>query len=94
VRRDLTNARMGELLGLDWRTYSLRAQGIAPAEVESLIEAGSPVITYFAGGRLVWHDEEDAWPAWADARSAVERVTAGRWESLDGSQAVVLVFHD
>ena len=48
----------------------MRAQGIEPAEVESLIEAGSPVITYLVGGRLVWHDEEDAWPAWADARSA------------------------
>lgn len=52
MRRDLTNARMGELLGLDWRTYSLRAQGLEPAEVESQIQAGSPVITYFAGGRL------------------------------------------
>ena len=94
MRRDLTNARMGELLGLDWRTYSLRVNGIAAAEVESLVEAGAPVVTYLAGGHLVWHDEEDAWPAWADARSARERVTAGRWESPDGSIAVVLVFHD
>ena len=94
MRSDLTNARMGELLGLDWRTYSMRAQGIEPAEVESLIEAGSPVITYLVGGRLVWHDEEDAWPAWADARTASERVTAGRWEAPDGSAAVVLVFHE
>ena len=94
MRRDLTNARMGQLLGLDWRTYSMRANGIAPAEVESLIQAGAPVVTYLAGGRMVWHDEDDAWPAWADARSATERVTAGRWESPDGSLAVVLVFHD
>jgi hypothetical protein len=93
VRSDLTNARMGELLGLDWRTYSMRTQGIGPAEVESLIEAGSPVITYFVGGRLVWHDEEDAWPAWADARSAPESVTAGRWQSPDEGTAVVLVWH-
>ena len=40
MRSDLTNARMGELRGLDWRTYSMREQGIGPAEVESLIEAG------------------------------------------------------
>ena len=93
MRSDLTNARMGELRGLDWRTYSLRVHGIEPAEVESLIEAGAPVITYLVGGRLVWHDQEDAWPAWADARGAQERVTAGRWESSDGSCAVVLVFH-
>jgi hypothetical protein len=94
VRRDLTNARMGQLLGLDWRTYSMRVNGIAAAEVEALIEAGSPVVTYFAGGRLVWHDEEDAWPAWADARGAREKVTGGRWESPDRALAVVLVWHD
>ena len=94
MRRDLANARMGQLVGADWRTYSLRTNGIEPAEVEALIEAGWPVVTYFAGGRLVWHDETDAWPAWADARSAPETVTAGCWESPDGSLAVVLVFRD
>lgn len=94
MRRDLTNARMGQLLGLDWRTYSLRVNGIEPAEVEALVEAGAPVVTYLVGGRMVWHDEEDAWPAWAEARSSRERVTAGRWESPDGSVAVVLVFHE
>lgn len=93
-RRDLANARMGQLVGLDRRTYSLRTNGIEPAEAEALVEAGSPVVTYLAGGRLLWHDEEDAWPAWADARSSGERVTAGRWESPDGSVAVVLVRHD
>ena len=72
MRRDLANARMGQLVGADWRTYSLRTNGIEPTEVEALIEAGWPVVTYFAGGRLVWHDEDDAWPAWADARSAPE----------------------
>ena len=94
MRRDLANARMGQLVGADNRTYSLRTNGIAAAEVEALIEAGWPVVTYFAGGRLVWHDEEDAWPAWADARSAAETVTGGRWESPDGSLAVVLIWHD
>jgi hypothetical protein len=94
VRRDLPNARMGQLVGWDGRTYAIRTPQIQPAEVEALIEAGSPVVTYFAGGRLVWHDETDAWPAWADARSASETVTAGRWESSDGSLAVVLVWHD
>lgn len=94
MRRDLANARMGQLVGADGRTYSLRRPRIEPADVEALIEDGWPVVTYFAGGRLVWHDEEDAWPAWADARSAEETVTAGRWESPDGSLAVVLVWHD
>ena len=94
MRRDLANARMGELVGADWRTYSLRTNCIDAAEVEALLEAGWPVVTYLAGGRLVWHDEEDAWPAWADARSAKETVTSGRWESPDGSLAVVLVWHD
>ncbi len=93
MRRDLANARMGQLVGADGRTYSLRQNGLGPAEVESLIEAGRPVVTYFPGGRLVWHDETEAWPAWADANSAPETVTAGRWESADGAVAVVLVFH-
>ena len=92
MRRDLANARMGQLVGPDRRTYSLVAPRIEPAEVEALIEAGRPVVTYFPGGRLVWHDEDDAWPAWADARSAAEPVTSGRWESSDGALAVVLVW--
>ena len=94
ARRDLANARMGQLVGADGRTYSLRTTGIGTREIEELIEAGWPVVTYLAGGRLIWHDEDDAWPAWADARSAREAVGAGRWESPDGSLAVVLVFHD
>jgi len=44
VRRDIANARMGQLVGVDRRTYSLRAGRIDVAEVEALIEAGSPVI--------------------------------------------------
>ncbi|HVD27600.1 MAG TPA: hypothetical protein VNC79_03755, partial [Mycobacteriales bacterium] len=79
--------------GADGRTYSLVSTRIEPAEVEALIESGWPVVSYFAGGRLVWHDEDDAWPAWADARTGAETVSAGRWESPDGAAAVVLVFH-
>ncbi|UOY02116.1 hypothetical protein [Blastococcus sp. PRF04-17] len=93
-RRDLANARMGQLVGADGRTYSIVAPRIERAEIEELIEGGRPVVTYFAGGRLVWHDEDDAWPAWSDARSARETVTGGRWESPDGAQVVVLVWHD
>ena len=85
---------MGQLVGMDGRTYSMVATRIEPAEVEALIESGWPVITYFAGGRLQWHDEDDAWPAWADARSARESVSAGRWDSPDGGTAVVLVWQD
>ena len=93
MRRDLANARMGQLVGADNRTYALTVARIERAEIEALIESGSPVVTYLPGGRLVWHDEEDAWPAWADARAAPDVVTGGRWESPDGSIAVVLVFH-
>ena len=93
MRRDLANARMGQLVGADGRTYSLQATRIEPAEVEALIEAGCPVVTYLPGGRLLWHDEDDAWPAWADARSAPQTVTAGRWQSPDEAIAVVLVWH-
>jgi hypothetical protein len=85
---------MGQLVGADGRTYSPGTARIEPAEIEDLIEAGWPVVTYLPGGRLLWHDEDDAWPAWADARSAPHPVTAGRWESPDGSWAVVLVFHE
>jgi hypothetical protein len=91
---------MGQLVGADGRTYSLRTTGIAPREVEALIESGWPVVTYVAGGRLVWHDEDDAWPAWADARTCLtsglpdgESVTAARWEAADGSPLVVLLWH-
>ena len=83
---------MGQLVGADNRTYAIRTPRIEPADVEALIEVGCPVVTYLPGGRLLWHDEEDAWPAWADARSAPETVTAGRWESVDGAVAVVLVW--
>ena len=93
MRHDLANARVGQLVGADGRTYSLRATRIERAEIEALIESGWPVVTYFSGGRLVWHDEDDAWPAWADARGATESVTGGRWESPDGSSLVVLVWH-
>jgi len=93
VRRDLANARMGQFVGPDGRTFSLQTPRIQRPEVEKLIEGGCPVVTYFPGGRLLWHDEDDAWPVWADARSAAESVTAGRWESPDGGTAVVLVWH-
>ena len=103
MRRDLANARMGQLVGQDGRTYEIRVPRIDVREIESLIESGCPVVTYFPGGRLVWHDEDDAWPAWADARPLVttdtpdarrgESVTAGRWESADGSPLVVLLWH-
>ena len=94
MRRDLANARMGQLVGADGRTYSPCGPRIEASEVEALIESGCPVVTYFPGGRLLWHDEDDAWPAWADARGAPETVTPGRWRSPDDATAVVLVWHD
>jgi hypothetical protein len=56
VRRDLADARMGQFVGADGRTYAIRSPRIGPAAIEALIEAGWPVVSYFAGGRLVWHD--------------------------------------
>ena len=94
MRRDLANARMGQFVGPDWRTYSPAAPRIGRAEIDALVESGCPVVAYLPGGRLLWHDEDDAWPAWADARIAPQPVTGGRWESPDGATAVVLVFHD
>jgi len=83
---------MGQFVGHDGRPYEIRESRIDRREIESLIESGCPVVTYFPGGRLVWHDEDDAWPAWADVRSAPESVTAGRWEAPDGATAVALVW--
>jgi hypothetical protein len=87
----------------DGRTYRHRTTRIDRREAEALADSGCPVLTYLSGGRLVWHDEDDAWPAWADARGALttglpnprlgESVTAGRWESDDGAVALVLVWH-
>jgi hypothetical protein len=83
---------MGQLVGLDGRTYALSTPRIERPEIEALIESGCPLVTYFPGGRLVWHDEDDAWPAWADARTSPDSVTCGRWEAVDGAIAVVLVW--
>ena len=91
----------GALIGPDGRTYRRRTTRIERSEAEALAEGGCPVVTYLPGARLVWHDDEDAWPAWADARLALttgmpgpDSVTGGRWESADGGTALVLVWHD
>ena len=108
MRRDLPDgwdaAGPGVLVAPDGRTYRRRTTRIGHGEAASLAEAGCPVVTYLPGGRVVWHDEDDAWPAWADVRTALttglpdpnarESVTGGRWESVDGSVALVLVWHD
>jgi hypothetical protein len=104
VRRDLSGDVWGpgRLIGPDGRTYRRRTTRIERRDAEDLAESGCPVVTYLPGGRLVWHDEDDAWPAWADARGALttglpqcgESVTGGRWEAVDGAVALVLVWHD
>jgi hypothetical protein len=105
VRRELSDRDWkalgpGQLVGPDGRTYRRRTTRMGRRDVEALVGDGCPVVTYWPGGRLVWHDEDDAWPAWADARTPLttglpdgESVTAGRWESADGSPLVVLVWH-
>jgi hypothetical protein len=108
VRRELSDGEMnalspGRLAAPDGRTYWRRTTRMKRREAATLVEAGSPVLTYWPGGRLVWHDEDDAWPAWADARGALttdapdpgrgESVTAGRWEAPDGAILVVLLWH-
>jgi hypothetical protein len=100
--RDWQALGPGRLVGPDGRTYTRRTTRMERREAEALAESGSPVVTYLPGGRLVWHDEDDAWPAWADARTSLttglpdeqrESVTGGRWESVDGAVALVLVWH-
>ena len=53
MRRDLANARMGQFVGPEGHTFSLVAARIERPEIEELIEAGCPVVAYYAGGRLV-----------------------------------------
>ncbi|MFW3168429.1 hypothetical protein [Geodermatophilus sp. CPCC 206100] len=108
MRRELSNGEfdalgMGRLVGPDTRSYSRRTTRMERREVAALVESGCPVVTYHPGGQLVWHDEDDAWPAWADARTSLTTeapdprregsVTAGRWECVDGSLLVVLLWH-
>jgi hypothetical protein len=51
VRRDLADGRMGQLVGADNRTYSIRVPRVERAEIEALIESGCPVVSYLPGGR-------------------------------------------
>ena len=106
MRRELCDDALGpgHLVGPDGRTYRRRTTRIQRGEAESLADAGCPVVTYLPGGRLVRHDEDDAWPAWADARGALtsglpdpgrgQAVTGGRWQVVDVATALVLVWHD
>ncbi|SDE63328.1 hypothetical protein SAMN05660485_01360 [Blastococcus fimeti] len=105
MRRDLPDRDWkalgpGALIGPDGRTYRRRTTRIEAADAEAMAEGGCPVVTYLPGGRLVWHDEDDAWPAWADARTTFttglpepDSVTGGRWEAVDGGTVLVLVWH-
>jgi hypothetical protein len=103
MRRDLPHGEWGRLVGPDGRTYRRRTTRMERSEAESLAKSGCPVVTYLPGGRLVWHDEDDAWPAWPDARGALTTglpgehpggsVTVGRWQAVDGAVALVLVWH-
>ena len=102
MRRELSDGhvRMGHLVGPDGRTYRRRTTRIERPDAEALAESGCPVVTYLPGGRVVWHDEDDAWPAWADARTSLTSdlpdegsVTGGRWVAADGAAALVLVWH-
>jgi hypothetical protein len=45
VRRDLANARIGQFVGPDGRTFSLRTARIERQEIAGLIESGCPVVT-------------------------------------------------
>ena len=102
VRRDLSDGDvgMGHLVGPDGRTYRRRTTRVERPEAEALAESGCPVVTYLPGGRVVWHDEDDAWPVWTDARTSLTTglpdegsVTGGRWSAADGAVALVLVWH-
>ena len=93
----------GQLASPDGRTYTRRSTRMKRRDVDAVVAAGSPVVTWFPGGALVWHDADDAPRAWAQERPLLtaeapdpakrESVTAGRWETADGHPAVVLVRH-
>lgn len=97
------------MTGPDGTTYSRRSTRMKRAKAAALVESGSPLITYWPGGlpertQLIWHDQDDARAAWADARAAVTSeepqprgrqavATVGLWESLDGATALLLSWH-
>ena len=93
----------GQLVAPDGRTYTRRSTRMRRRDVDGVVAAGSPVVTWSPGGALVWHDGDDAGPAWGQERPLLtaeapdparrESVTAGRWETADGCTAVVLIRH-
>lgn len=76
--------------------------------VAALVEAGSPLVTYWPGGlpektRVVWHDGEDVMSAWLEVKPSLTSeamgtqkgmsATAGRWETEDGEVLVVVTWN-
>ena len=98
----------GQLTAPNGTTYSRRTTRMKRKEAASLVESGSPVVTYWPGGlpektRVVWHDGQDAVLAWESARGEVTSdaphlprrgsvATAGGWESPNGD-LLVLTWH-
>jgi hypothetical protein len=99
----------GELTGPSGTKYTRRTTRMKRRDAASLVESGCPVVTYWPGGlpektRVVWHEEQDALLAWESARGEVTSdtprpfrrgavATAGRWESPNGEDLLVLTWH-
>jgi hypothetical protein len=89
--------------------YSRRTTRMKRKNVTALVEAGCPVVTYWPGGlpemtRTIWHDGAHARAAWESVRGQLTSdtprapgggavATAGRWESPDGEDLLVLTWH-
>src|SRR4051812_5200562 len=89
----------GVLTAPDGRSFTRRSTRMKRKEAAALVEEGSPLVVYWPGGlpektKVLWHDGEDAAPAFSEVRSSLPRetpdprkgtvATAGSWESDAG----------
>ena len=108
VRTDLSEAQWdsvthGEIVGPDGPKYVRRSTKAKRRDCDDLLGAGAPpVLYYWAGGQLDWHDGDDAGGVWESARASVTTEprlrgdlewTAGVWQSEDGRALVLLTGH-
>jgi len=99
----------GVLTAPSGTSYTRRTTRMKRKDATALVEAGCPVVTYWPGGlpemtRVIWHDGADASAAWEGVRGQLSSniprapvgevvATAGRWESPDGDDLLVLSWH-
>ena len=90
-------------------SYTRRTTRMKRKDATALVDVGCPVVTYWPGGlpertRVIWYDGAEARAAWETVRSRLSSditrahagraiATAGRWESPDGNDLLVLSWH-